>query len=71
VKGTIPTEEFPGAPTLTVFSVRTDGFGVAAAIAGMARVAIATAKTRVIWLRRTRSAALFGICPHRHRFGML
>ena len=37
VNGTIPTDGLPGAPTLTVFSVTTDGAGAAADRAGRAR----------------------------------
>ncbi len=39
LKGTTPTEGLPGAPTLTVFRVRTEAAGAATDAAGPARAA--------------------------------
>src|SRR6187551_2241498 len=55
-KGTMPTEGFPGAPTLTVLNVSTDGAGEAADIAGPASASatrtISAAERRVFRARR-------------------
>lgn len=74
LKGMMPTERFPGAPTLTVFSVRTEGAGAAAEIAGTAS-AEATRRVRASARRRfcrTLGAAWrIGIVPHRQLLKML
>ena len=68
MKGTIPTEGLPGAPTWAVLKVRTAGAGAgagaAADSAGPTRAASAASRTAD---RRTCPAECFGIRSYRHK----